>query len=849
LVARLVDERGVEHLADVASRGAVVYVRLTEPPTELGMHHLEVRHGANAEVLLLVAEVLGPATEAGSPLRLRLPHTVSAKRQTSSYAGDAARPRVPIPPRSDPSDPLVGRTLASGKLTIEARVGEGGAGTVYRARHRDLQMAVAVKVMHENLQRDERYCVRFHAEALSASRLDHANLTRVLDYGQEPDGLLYLAMEFLDGTSLRDVLEEGGAMPFERAARILAMVCSGLTHAHARGVVHRDVKPENIVLVRGLDDDGHETEIAKVCDFGIAHRASAGKAVLAGTAEYASPEQLRGDEPDVQSDVYSCGVVLYELLTGTVPIAGSFPDIVPKVLGETPPPPSRRIEADRPPIDPRVDRLVMKAISKDREVRHASVRELRAEIRALAEDMAVFTAGGYYEVEAPTSTRSRLSSKPTGDEAPEWLERGTGYLASMTPSAPPASSRVPIARAMSSHPPGSAAGGLPRTPSSSSIAIPSIGPTPGGAPLPSIVPGSHVSLTPSMAPDASEAARDVAGFVRRLVDTEDAAAFRVLVAPMDAKIRELFAQGHVGPAWRLCSALDMIARERSERAAHARVVLAVFSDRTILAALAEKALDFLEDKDGSARKLVVRAGNVGAHVLYSARVRHSVFEARERFVAILGEIGRLALPTFRAALERLEGKLTVAGAVSIAEDLLRALPDTLDEELGATVARYTKSDVNSLAHLSTLGLPKVWGARARPILVGLLHHRSDDVAIAAIKRLRTLATGVDVDLVEHLRPLILGAAGARPAVRLAAVEALEGAKHRALDDARALAGAALLATQGTGPEIEDLVVVLANTVVTLGGDVSIVAARWRQSHPWLRTRLEAALKRAKLPGR
>src|SRR5262249_2126839 len=161
------------------------------------------------EPLRLYAEPVGPASARGCPLRLSLPEPAVAKKATTSnlkYA-DINKQTKPAtlqdisdqtPPDGAEIDTFVGRKLAGGKRVIEKCVGVGGAGTVYRALHRDLQMHVAVKLMHESFQRDADFCKRFHQEALSASRLDQAHLTRVLDFGQEPDGLLYLAMEFLD---------------------------------------------------------------------------------------------------------------------------------------------------------------------------------------------------------------------------------------------------------------------------------------------------------------------------------------------------------------------------------------------------------------------------------------------------------------------------------------------------------------------------------------------------------------------------------------------------------------------------------------------------------------------------
>jgi serine/threonine-protein kinase len=227
---------------------------LEAPPIDRTPHALEVCTPSGGDPLVLIAIPLGPPTAAGFPLMLRHAGAESATvRRAPSETGDLkpkretahrltashVRALETIDPDAPPPAPsLIGRALAGGKLIIEERVGEGGAGTVYRALHRDLRIPVAVKVMNSSFERDVDYCRRFHAEALAASRLDHPNLTRVLDYGQEPDGLLYMAMEFLDGWSLRAILEAEGRLDLARAAGYLIQVCSGLTHAHARGIVH-----------------------------------------------------------------------------------------------------------------------------------------------------------------------------------------------------------------------------------------------------------------------------------------------------------------------------------------------------------------------------------------------------------------------------------------------------------------------------------------------------------------------------------------------------------------------------------------------------------------------------------
>ncbi len=753
-------------------------------------------------------------------------------------------------------DRFVGRELASGKLRIEACVGVGGAGTVYRARHRDLQMDVAVKLMHEKLQRDPEFCKRFHAEALAASRLDHANLTRVFDFGQEPDGLLYLSMEFLDGRSVRHLLDDEKRLSFPRAAQIAMQVCAGLTHAHARNIVHRDIKPENLVLIRGLDEDGRETEIVKVCDFGIAHRSAVEQeAEFAGTAEYVSPEQFEGEQPTVQSDVYACGVVLYEMLVGVVPIQGEFPSIVAKVLGTPPVPPSKHVVG----LDTRVDRLVMKALARDREIRHASARELRRDLQETAEQISLFSSGGYWEGASGNfgaASAQPITAAPPADGSPDWLERDPRVLASILP---PSSSMAPQR---------TGASGPPRPPSTSQLAatrppLPSlseVSPTTGratgrpahGSEMPAsadgIISGSHISMTPAVMSEADVVGAAVERFTKQLAGVRDPERFAGAVTKLPPKIRTLVEQGHFVPAWNLFSVLDAIAREPhglASRAEHAQAALETFREKDLLKILAEKALDVLSDRDGAARKLVARGGSHAAFALYSARVRNTVFEARERFVSTLQEIGNAGIPTLQAGLEKVEKRLEVAGALWLAEDLLKAVPPVADEELGQVIARFARSEAPSLARLATEALPRVWGVRARSVLIGQMHHKDNDVAIAAMKRLRQLG-GIDQDVIRHLRPLVVGTSGGRPAVRLCAIESLASATKDSVPAALALIDEILDEAKGQTPDVEDTVVMASSVLVHLGGDVAIVSARYRAAAGFMRTRLEAILRRARV---
>lgn len=845
-----------EFLSNAAAARRSVFVPLAAPPPGgAELHLLEISSPGSAEPLILYAMPVGPPSATGYPLELSVPPT--GQKTTDDDLLEEVADDVPLsaPPRSTSQattrDPLIGRKLAGGKLLIVELVGQGGAGSVYRARHRDLHMSVAVKVMHESYQRDADFCRRFQTEALSASRLDHPNLTRVLDFGQEPDGLLYIAMEFLDGKSLRDILDVEKSLPLARVASLLVQVCSGLTHAHARNIVHRDIKPENLMVVRGLDDDGKESEIVKVCDFGIAHRPSGeGRAVLAGTAEYMAPELFLEGEPDVQSDVYACGVVLYELLTGVMPIPGDFTQIVARVQVVEPEPPSRHVRG----LDARADRLVLKALNKKKEGRHPTVVALRNELRALSEEISVFSAGGYWnEIEAaPASSRS-LPRESAGEGGEDWLERGPGYLhASMSPAAPPASTSRPA----DSAPRSSRSSGAPLSaslmpsmrasaPSYSSLTPASLPPSsrPSYSSMSNEVILGSSAMEPPPQDDRADEARAMATFLRQLMETTDEAKFGAAVPKIDAKIRPLMAEAKSGMLWKLRCALEMIAGEGSKRAPHAAKLLVPLSDATLLAPLAEKALTGFEDREGTASKLIARAGKRGAYALYAARLKHATFEPRERFVTILHDMGTHSLGMITAALERLESRLAHPGATALAEDLLKAIPDVVDEPTAAIVSRFARAETPALALVATAALPKVAGSASRTVLLGLFDHPDDGVSIAAIKGLRALEL-IDAQAVRTLEPLVLGELSSRMPPRIAAVEALAKARPEAAAAAQALLTRVLQQTTAGTPDAEDLVVVASTALIAVGGDAGLVAERWRKSTVWLKTRLEAVLKQA-----
>ena len=316
---------------------------------------------------------------------------------------------------ADP-EALVGRTLAAGKLRIARLIGTGGAGVVYEAFHRDLRITVAIKALHRELQSDFDFCKRFHAEALATSRLDHPNLMRVLDFGQEPDGMLYLAMEHLRGQPLSALVEPDRPMDLRRMIGLMIQVCAGLGHAHSRGIIHCDIKPENVIVFMGPDDDGKNVEHAKVCDFGIAVTRAERPDIISGTPDYMSPEQYRGTVLDCKSDIYSCGVMMYELATGQVPFPWDDLDDVRRGHLERQPEPPQHLN---PAIDPRLTAAILKAMSKSPADRQASMRDLRSDLRAILEPEAP-TSTGAFRVQEPTTDSVAVLAE-SSRELPSWL--------------------------------------------------------------------------------------------------------------------------------------------------------------------------------------------------------------------------------------------------------------------------------------------------------------------------------------------------------------------------------------------------------------------------------------------
>lgn len=303
-------------------------------------------------------------------------------------------------------------TEVADQFRIEKRIGTGGMGAVYRASQPDMNRNVAVKILHKKYLSRHDLVSRFRREARAMSHLSHPNTARVFMYGQLDDGACYFVMEYLEGQNLAQLVRSEGKQTAERVAPIMAQVCGALSEAHRAGIIHRDLKPENIFLT----SQGGIEDFPKVLDFGLAKvtekQMRPGSLILTregmvfGTPEFMSPEQARGETLDGRSDIYSLGVITYELLSGELPFTATAPvDYIKKHATGTPKPLAEWL----PDLNPAVEAAVMRSLSKQPEDRYQTADEFG---KALTDALMPKT-------ELNTSSPSGAPDSPSTSQAPK----------------------------------------------------------------------------------------------------------------------------------------------------------------------------------------------------------------------------------------------------------------------------------------------------------------------------------------------------------------------------------------------------------------------------------------------
>jgi serine/threonine-protein kinase len=309
------------------------------------------------------------------------------------------------------SQNLLGQSVDNGEYRIVERIGVGGMGAVYKAEQPSMNRLVAIKVLHSKFANRDDLVSRFRREARAMSQLSHPNTARVYKFGELEDGAAYFVMDYMEGKNLAHVVREQGPMEPERALNIMMQVCGALDEAHRAGIIHRDLKPENIFLTT----QGGTSDFPKVLDFGLAKvsekQMGRGSMMLTqegmvfGTPEFMSPEQSMGEPLDRRSDIYSLGLILYELLTGKLPFEATKPiDIMRAHVYDKAIPLNDRVKGKS--FGPQLEAAIAKALEKKKEDRYETAVEFAAALKSCL-------GGGI----ASTAARRAMPSDPAGPSA------------------------------------------------------------------------------------------------------------------------------------------------------------------------------------------------------------------------------------------------------------------------------------------------------------------------------------------------------------------------------------------------------------------------------------------------
>ena len=333
--------------------------------------------------------------------------------------------------RANTNDPLVGKLLA-GRYKIITKIGEGGMGAVYKAIHNKMDRVCAIKTLTGLSSDNEVAVARFNREARNSSRIDSPHAITIYDFGEAENGLLYLAMEFIDGKQLTDLLEKEGVIGIDRTIHITRQIAEALTAAHALGIIHRDLKPDNIMITRKVDN----TDYVKVLDFGIAKTMADDGAenvtktgFVLGTPAYMSPEQLTGENLDARSDVYSLAIIVYEMLSGQLPFEGD--NLQAKMIKRLMTDPIRLRDV-MPSVSDSVERAVMAGLARDRDKRTPTVQAFASSLGD-AYNLSTISVG--------RKTTNRLDKSPTDEGTMQWT--AAQHSPETNPIAPQATTDAP----------------------------------------------------------------------------------------------------------------------------------------------------------------------------------------------------------------------------------------------------------------------------------------------------------------------------------------------------------------------------------------------------------------------